>query len=440
MNYHVFLNYFVVFCFALLFPALSSGQSIRLLFCGDFIPHKGVKRSAIAANRTSGNGQSTNYGGFYNSLSDLKNLTKSADVSFCNLETPVVKPPAGDPYCFKTRGDFYFKAPPVAIDALKWAGFSVVSLANNHIDNAGVKGIISTLDILKKKKITAVGAGHTYAQAHDPVIITVKGIKIAFLAFCSSRLGNSLNVKDQEKPHVCRVDPRDNSVSELYEDISYAKAQADLVVLSFHWGPYEYKYEPADYIVKFGRECAERGVSIIAGHHPHVLQKAEYYKCKDGRKAFIMWSLGNMISNQSPKYDPSVSKNSSASEKKARRREGAAVIVTIDSKSQPVVTANSGLGVQANVSVNPHVGLPIGSQIEMHTPNNEGARMVVSNVVVAPLWTDNNYLAYAKGVEEARVSVISVNHEINRLQDRITFLKKRRKRIKLSLQGKLQNK
>ena len=102
----------IVFAFIMVCPAISQSapknSSIRLLFCGDLMPHKGVKRSAMAANRKDSNGKSLNYGGFYSTLRDLRSLTKQADISFCNLETPVVKPPKGDPYCFATRGDFFF--------------------------------------------------------------------------------------------------------------------------------------------------------------------------------------------------------------------------------------------------------------------------------------------------------------------------------------------
>ena len=366
------------------------------------MPHKGVKRSAMASNRKGSKGKSLNYGGFYSTLRELKSLTKQADVSFCNLETPIVKPTKGDPYCFATRGDFFFKAPPVFVDAIKWAGFSVLSIANNHIDNAGEAGIISTIDYLNKKKITVVGAGKTYAQAHSPAIVTVDGVKVAYLAYCSSRLGSNPNNKDGEKVHVCRVDPRDASTKVLFEDISYAKSVADIVVLSFHWGPNEYKFSPSPSAIKLAKECAERGVSVIAGHHPHVLQKVEHYKCKDGRKSFIMWSLGNLVSNQSPKY---CIDGSGKDENPARRREGAAVLVTLK---------------RAGAS------------------GASKSRYDIANVAFAPLWTDNNFHLYSKGLEEADVRVVAVDNEITRLQQRIIFLKERRKRVVLALQGKLE--
>jgi poly-gamma-glutamate synthesis protein (capsule biosynthesis protein) len=405
-------------------PIIKS-NSVRLLFCGDLMPHKGVKRSAMEANRKGVNGKSLNYGGFYRTLRDLKSLTEQADVAFCNLETPVVKPPKGDPYCFTTRGDFFFKAPPVLVDAIKWAGFSVVSIANNHIDNAGTEGIISTIEFLKKKDIGVAGAGQTTALAHSPTIVEVNGVSIAYLAFCSSRLGSDPNCEDTEKVHVCRVDPRDSSTKILFEDISYAKSVADIVVLSFHWGPSEYQYSPSPSTIKLAKECAERGVSVIAGHHPHVLQKVEHYKCRDGRKSLIMWSLGNLVSNQSPQYGKGgVSKENLSSSDKAkeedgaRRREGAAVMVTLDNGVTFENKVSNSLPALSRSSKKPHYN--------------------VTNVSFAPLWTDNNYDSYTKGLEKADVRVISVDSEMKRLQNRILFLKERKKRVVLALQGKLE--
>jgi hypothetical protein len=62
----------------------------------------------------------------------------------------------------------------------------------------------------------------------------------------------------------------------------------------------------------------------------------------------------------------------------------------------------------------------------------------VTNVSFAPLWTDNTYDSYTKGLEKADVRVISVDSEMKRLQNRILFLKERKKRVVLALQGKLE--
>ena len=399
-------------------PILAAdSQEIQILFCGDLMIHKGVKKSARASNVLDGKGNTSNFGGFYGSFSDLKKLTSKAHISFCNFEAPLVYPPPSDPYCFKTKGAFFFKAPQVVAKAVKWAGFDIVSIANNHIDNAGIEGIESTLEILKKNNIAAVGGGLSYDEAHDPVVITAGGYKVAFIAYCSSLLGENPNSADKSKVHICRVDPRDTSVKELFSDISYAKSIADVVVLSFHWGPKEYRYSPSESVQKLAYRCAEAGVSVVAGHHPHVVQKSEYYTCKDGRKSFIMWSLGNLISNQAPAYkgfDGTISRSSKAhkDENKSRRREGAAILVSIGVHSQVQSTANSSGSFKQTVDV--------------------------CNASYAPLWTENNFLQHLDGNEELSIKVVSIDHEIERLKQKIAFLRERKKRISLSLSGGLE--
>ena len=152
---------------------------------------------------------------------------------------------------------------------------------------------------------------------------------------------------------------------------------------------------PDERIVSFARRCARAGADIIVGHHPHVLHKMERYDCPDGRRCLIMYSLGNLLSNQSPKYNP---KAKNRDEDKARRREGAAIMVTVNSE-------------------NAHI-----KKVEVH-----------------PLWTDNNWRDYITGREPARVRVVSIKEEIDELQARIKFLQAREKRIDKALRGTLPN-
>jgi len=368
-------------------------SSITLLFAGDLMFHKGVKRTAQFHRRGGAGGSTTNDDGFAVPIDRLRTVTARADCSFCNLECPLVDAPAGDPYCMKTAGPFWFKAPAVAAHAVRRAGFSVASLANNHIDNAGTAGIASSAAILRRAGIAPVGAGATWDEAHRPAVVDVRGCKVAFVAYCSTHLGRDPNVDDPEQPHVCRSDPFGDEHEQLWRDLAAARAAASFVVLSFHWGPREYAYRPDPRLPAFARLCCERGADVVVGHHPHVLHAIERYDRRDGRPALICYSLGNLVSNQAPSYRASDERHD---EDEARRREGALVLVTV---AAPAVR--------------------------------------ITNVAVVPLWTDNNWHDFSAGREPARIQVVPIDDELARLEARMAFLRERRRRVGQALEGTL---
>lgn len=70
-----------------------------------------------------------------------------------------------------------------------------------------------------------------------------------------------------------------------------------MVVLSLHFGE-EYQKMPNAEQLELARFSVENGADIILGHHPHVLQPPEWIDAADGRKAFVIYSLGNFLSGQ----------------------------------------------------------------------------------------------------------------------------------------------
>ena len=84
-------------------------------------------------------------------------------------------------------------------------------------------------------------------------------------------------------------------------EIARAKTQADVVVMSLHWGN-EYQRIPTTDQKALAQFLANEGVDIILGSHPHVLQPMEWIKTNNGRKSFVIYSLGNFISGQHSNY------------------------------------------------------------------------------------------------------------------------------------------
>lgn len=209
-------------------------------------------------------------------------MLRSMDLAFCNLECPI-----------GSKGKFInmFQAPPEAIAGITYAGFDVVSLANNHILDYHHEGMLETLAILAENKIAGVGAGGNIEEARRPVIIEVNGITIGFIAytemwFVHAREPISWQATEEEPGVVpARLDY-------VWEDITALRDKVDIIVASFHWGK-EYEDEPTAEQKALARTAVDAGADLVLGHHPHVLQGIEFY-----RQGVIAYSLGNFVFDQ----------------------------------------------------------------------------------------------------------------------------------------------
>lgn len=209
-------------------------------------------------------------------------ILEEADITFCNLESPFYdeKPPI--------EGEMIFGADPETIEGLKYAGFDVVSLANNHFGDQGVAGMNFTLSHLNKNEIEFIGAGESEVKAREPRIIERNGVKFAFLGYNDTQSAIRKGyAATSEKPGVA-VLTKEN----LTQDIKRAKKKAHVVIVSIHWGV-EYEQSPTERQKMFAHLAVDSGASVVLGHHPHVVQPVEEYK--DG---YVFYSLGNFVFDQ----------------------------------------------------------------------------------------------------------------------------------------------
>jgi poly-gamma-glutamate capsule biosynthesis protein CapA/YwtB (metallophosphatase superfamily) len=200
---------------------------------------------------------------------------KNGDVTIGNLEAPLTQTGRD----FKEK-KFRFKADPHAAAALKRAGFSVLTLANNHILDFGSDGLRETIHHLDRQGILHSGAGETLAEARREALVTSSGVKIAFLAY-------SLTFPPEFYAGDGRAGTAPGYRPYYLEDIARARGVADYVVVSFHWGE-EKAILPKSYQVTTAHRAVDAGADLVLGHHPHVLQGIERY-----RNAVIFYSLGN---------------------------------------------------------------------------------------------------------------------------------------------------
>ncbi|MFA4818452.1 MAG: CapA family protein [Patescibacteria group bacterium] len=210
----------------------------------------------------------------------VKDLLLATDFNIGNLESPF----SGKDTYPKT-GSLVFNAPRWSVQGLVKYNFKVLSLANNHVLDQGLKGLIYTKNYLAQNNIQAIGAGQNLSEAWQPAIIEAKGVKIGFIAASYASLNDNGKKKNE---YVARLEDLDN----LKKSIAQAKDKADLVIVSLHAGT-EYKHQPNNAQIKFAHAAIDNGADLVIGHHPHWAQTIEKYKGK-----YIFYSLGNFIFDQ----------------------------------------------------------------------------------------------------------------------------------------------
>jgi poly-gamma-glutamate synthesis protein (capsule biosynthesis protein) len=196
---------------------------------------------------------------------------RDGDIVFGNLEAVLSNHglKRGRVRSLAMRGD------PQAAEGLKRAGFNVVSLANNHALEHGREALEDTMCILSEQGVAYVGVGSSPEEGREPLVLTSKGVAIAFLAYC---------LVHDRTAYLSVDNPRD-----ICGDVAKARTKADLVVVSLHWGN-EYIHRPSPEQVALAHDIIDSGCMVILGHHPHVLQSIEHYN-----GGLIAYSLGNFV-------------------------------------------------------------------------------------------------------------------------------------------------
>lgn len=214
---------------------------------------------------------------------------RRGDLAVGNLESPIAS--GGSEFAAKR---YRFRAKPAAAPALKRAGFTVLTLANNHMMDYGDGGLRETLEHLDSHGIAYTGAGASLGEARREATVRVKGKRIAFLAY-------SLTYPEEFFAGNGRAGTAPGYDVHCREDIARARKGADYVVVSFHWGA-ERADAPKPYQVSAARRAIDAGADVVVGHHPHVLQGIEHY-----RGGVIFYSLGNFaFGSRSPHADRSI--------------------------------------------------------------------------------------------------------------------------------------
>lgn len=279
-------------------PVVQPNIVSTLAVCGDAMSHMPQTRDAYDS-------QAGAYD-YKPMIRFAKPWIEQADYAVVNLETTF----AGGP---DYSGFPAFNTPDALGDALKDAGFDLVSTANNHCLDRGYDGMVRTLDVLDNLGLAHVG---TYRSAVERAaqngvhVADVGGIKVAFLSYTYGTNGIPVSKSHPDTVNLLHTDYMSDAqvldTARIADDLAAAEALSpDLIAVIVHWGV-EYQTTQNEHQEEIADFLFDHGADVILGSHPHVLQPMETRTLtdRDGttHTGFVCWSLGNFISSQNDEY------------------------------------------------------------------------------------------------------------------------------------------
>jgi poly-gamma-glutamate capsule biosynthesis protein CapA/YwtB (metallophosphatase superfamily) len=256
--------------------AADSGQ-VRLVFVGD------CKFGGRTAQQMARHGQDYPF-------ALVRDELRGADIAFANYESAITactQQSLGKPASLVASGRaFVFKSDPISTGSiLADAGIDIVQLANNHAMDFGPQGLLDTLAALDGACIAHVGAGADWPAAIAPVVITVNGTRVGYLAY--SAIVPAYSAAKGDAPGISYVGA--DYRTQLTRDIGGLRDSCDVVVVGFHWG-IEGRTAPDTNQRAIGHAAVDAGADIVIGTHPHTFQGVEFYGA-----GVIAYSLGNFV-------------------------------------------------------------------------------------------------------------------------------------------------
>lgn len=243
---------------------------LSLVMAGDALIHSAVYNDAYV---------SDGIYDFSSMFTEIKPLIEPHDLAFYNQETII----GGKQLGLSTYPRF--NSPDEIGNSLIDIGFNIVSLANNHTLDRGVEAIINSVNYWKSKDVVTSGSYTSFEERNNILVHEKNNIKYAFLAYTTST--NGIKVPNGMEYLVNLYDEQT-----VLTDINKVKDNADVIIVSMHWGN-EYVHEPNASQIEIANYLSSLGVDIIIGHHPHVIQPITFIN-----DTLVVYSLGNLISAQ----------------------------------------------------------------------------------------------------------------------------------------------
>jgi poly-gamma-glutamate capsule biosynthesis protein CapA/YwtB (metallophosphatase superfamily) len=270
------------------FPARSplnpawkgSGRSVTLGFGGD-VHFEGVVGSKLAQDPSTALGTT------------IPQLFAGTQASMVNLETVVTDNTCPEPQ----SKPYVFDAPASAVTALKSAGISLATEANDHGLDCGPQGLSQNLTIASQSSYPIIGIGNTAAQAFAPYRVTIAGQRIAIISatqLIADNLVATWTATATQPGVASAIDP-----TELVREVQQVRRTADTVIVYVHWGT-ETQACPNPQQEPLAQQLVKAGADVVIGADAHVLLGGGYLG-----SAYVDYGLGNFAfyDNTAPETD-----------------------------------------------------------------------------------------------------------------------------------------
>jgi poly-gamma-glutamate synthesis protein (capsule biosynthesis protein) len=248
---------------------------------GDLLIHSAVFERALVL----GGGRRYNFAPLF---AQIRPYIRRADLALCHVETPMTPAPA--------TGYPVFNTPPELATAIRQTGWRACSTAATHTLDQGQTGVDDTIRALDRAGVLHTGSYTSVAAQRTPLIMTVKGVRVAFLAY--TELTNGIT-----SPHPWSVNRA--SAARILSDARRARRDgAQVVIVNLHWGdedlaqPSRFQLQLADRLTRWP------DITAIVGQHVHIVQPVRIIHGK-----LVVFGEGNLISNQTSACCPAASQD-----------------------------------------------------------------------------------------------------------------------------------
>ena len=261
----------------------SQGRVVQLVVSasGDLLIHTQVFQRALA----DGGGRRYN---FVPMFARIRPYIRGADLAVCQVETPMSGPPF--------TGYPVFNTPPALATAIRRTGWQACSTAGTHTLDQGQRGVAGTIRALNRARVAHTGSFTSAAAQKRPLIMTIKGVRVAFLAYTAITNGIP-------SPHPWSVNRA--SAARILTGARRARRDgAQVVIVNLHWGD-EYLAQPSGFQLQLARRLTRSpDITAVVGQHVHVVQPIRFIHGKP-----VVFGEGNLISDQTTACCPAASED-----------------------------------------------------------------------------------------------------------------------------------
>lgn len=246
-------------------------KSMSIVMVGDALIHDSIYKDAYVSDN--------NYD-FMSMFTDIGEMIKDYDLRYYNQETIIGGKDLG-----LSNYPLFNSPDEIGSDLVK-TGFNMVSLANNHSMDKGVRGLEYSVNFWRSMDgVITAGSYASLEERNNIKVYDTNGIKYAFLSYTVGTNGIPV---PEGKEYLVNV----YSDEIAKNDIDSIKDKVDVIIVAMHWGS-EYTHTPTDEEKRMAKYLSSLGVNLIIGSHPHVIQPVDYVD-----DTLVIYSLGNFISSQ----------------------------------------------------------------------------------------------------------------------------------------------